>query len=64
VRFSKLLNSNARAREAVVASGQQIDVTYMDEFYGELRRNGLYDTIPNLENRDYAGTEHLISKRS
>jgi hypothetical protein len=61
-RFSKLLNSNARSREVVVASGQRIDVVYMNDFYGELRRQGLYHTIANLEHRDYAGTQHLISK--
>jgi hypothetical protein len=63
-RFSRLLNSNSRSREAVVSSGQRIDVVYMNDFYSELRRQGLYDTIANIENRDYAGTKHLISKRS
>lgn len=63
-RFSKLLNSNARSRETVVASGQHIDVVYMNDFYDELHRQGLYYTIANLENRDYASTEYLISKRS
>jgi hypothetical protein len=63
-RFSKLLNSNACTREVVASSGQRIDVVYMNDFYDELRRQGLYHTIANLEHRDYAGTQHFISKRS
>jgi len=61
-RFSKLLNSNSRARKAIVTSGQHIDVIYMDDFYNELRRLGVYDLIPNLEHRNYADTERLICK--
>lgn len=61
-RFSKLLNSNSRVREAVVSLGYQIDVLYMSDFYLMLREQQLYDVIPNLEHKDYASTKHLIVK--
>lgn len=61
-RFSQLLNSNSRARNVAIAQGHKIDVIYMNDFYSQLRTNGLYDLITNLEHRDYAGTKHLIRK--
>lgn len=60
-KFSQLLNSNAQAREAV--TGANIEVVYMNDFYKMLRECGLYAQIPNLENRNYAQTKHLIVKR-
>jgi hypothetical protein len=59
-RFSQLLNSNTRTREAASTMGHHIDVIYMDDFYDDLRQRNLYNTIINLEHRDYAGTKHLI----
>jgi hypothetical protein len=61
-RFSKLVNSNAVARDLVTEV--KIKVIYMKDFYVDLRKSGLYDSIPNLENRDYAKTKHLIKKHS
>lgn len=62
--FSKKLNSNSNARNELVSSGQPITLIYMNDFYSMLKRDGLYETIENLENRDYVGTKHLIIKHS
>jgi hypothetical protein len=32
----------------------------MNDFYSMLRSSGLYDKIPNLENKDYGRTAYLI----
>ena len=40
--------------------GYNVTLVPMKEFYQMLRSTGLYDTIPNLENRDYRGTLELI----
>lgn len=60
--FSKLLNSNMKIRNLLIAQGIIIDVIYMEDFYASLRNEGLYKVIPNLENRNYKNTKHLIFK--
>lgn len=59
-RFSVLMNANILKVEALKAQKKQISVIYMNDFYKMLRKLKLYDVIPNLENRDYAGTRRLI----
>lgn len=59
--FSQKLNTNSSARKILEESGLKIKVLYMKDFYSSLKELGLYDRIPNLENKDYAATKHLIS---
>ena len=58
--FSKKLNSNSAARESLNSTNTKIKVVYMNDFYSMLRSSDLYDKIPNLENKDYGRTAHLI----
>jgi hypothetical protein len=59
-KFSKKINSNSSARNALISSGTNITVLYMVDFYAMLKSLHLYDKIPNLENRSYGKTAHLI----
>ena len=61
--FSKMLNSNSEAREELKRQGLNIKVIYMNDFYEMLRQTGLWEVIPNLENKNYAKTAHLIQAR-
>lgn len=63
-KFSVLVNSNVDSVNEVISLGENVEIIYMNDFYRRLREENLYDSIPNLENRDYAGTVHLIRKRS
>jgi hypothetical protein len=58
--FSKMLNSNSAARESLNSADVKIKVMYMNDFYSMLRSSDLYDKIPNLENKNYGRTAHLI----
>lgn len=58
--FSKKLNSNSAARESLDSTNVKIKVVYMNDFYSMLRSSDLYNKIPNLENKDYGRTAHLI----
>ena len=58
--FSKKINSNSQAREALQSQGVRIKVIYMDDFYSSLKEQQLYDKIPNLENRNYGNTVRFI----
>lgn len=57
--FSKLMNSNIASVEELQRS-IKLEIVYMREFYDDLKREGLYSIIPNIENRDYYGTRYLI----
>lgn len=61
--FSKKINSNSLSRERLLEQGVNIRVIYMDDFYDMLKQQDLYDTIPNLENKNYGATAHLIVTR-
>lgn len=63
-KFAELLNSNFECYEQLRSMNVKIRIIYMNDFYSELKQNGLYLTITNLENRDYANTKHLICKHN
>lgn len=58
--FSKKINSNSEARDALVNSGVNVKVIYMNDFYDMLKSIDLYGKISNLENRNYVKTAQLI----
>lgn len=57
--FSKIMNSNIQ-KALKLQTTEILKIVYMNDFYKELKENGLYNKIPNLENRDYNGTRKLI----
>ncbi len=60
LRKDGLYNSNLICVKKLDELGYNITLVPMREFYQMLRDQGLYKTIPNLENRDYRGTLELI----
>lgn len=52
---------NLLALNKLKQTGLKIDVLYMKEFYDKLKKEGLYDVIPNLERRNYKQTKHLVT---
>jgi hypothetical protein len=60
LRKDGLYNSNLSCVKKLGEMGYNITLVPMREFYQMLRDQGLYKTIPNLENRDYRGTLELI----
>jgi hypothetical protein len=58
--FSKMLNSNSASRESLKSKNVEIRVVYMNDFYSMLKSLDIYDKIPNLENKNYGRTAHLI----
>lgn len=44
-------------------NGENIEIIYGVDFYAKLRKEKLYELIPNLENRDKKKVNHLIVKQ-
>jgi len=60
LRNDKKFESNLSALSAIQALGYNTKTVFMTEFYNELKENGIYDKIENLEHRDYKGTKFLV----
>ena len=60
LRKDGLYDRNLACVKKLQEMGYNVTLVPMKEFYQMLRSTGLYDTIPNLENRDYRGTLELI----
>lgn len=60
LRKDGLYDRNLACVKKLQEMGYNVTLVSMKEFYQMLRSTGFYDTIPNLENRDYRGTLELI----
>jgi hypothetical protein len=60
IRKDKKFEANLESLAALKESGINIEPIYMVDFYAKLKSLGYYQTIENLEHRDYRGTKHLV----
>lgn len=63
-KFSAMLTKNLAAHQELINRGVKIFTIYMADFYRFIKQVGVYDTLPNLEHRNYAGTRHLVCDNS
>lgn len=59
-RKDKKFSKNLECVQLVKNRGYNIKVIYMSEFYDMLKKENLYEEIPNIERRNYKKTKHLI----
>lgn len=60
IRRDKKYSGNILAADILKQQGINIDVLLMSDFYRNIKQSGHYWSIENIENRNYAGTKHLI----
>ena len=59
-RRDKKYSKNLECVQLVKNIGYNIKVIYMSEFYDMLKKENLYEEIPNIERRNYKKSRHLI----